>query len=167
MGLQKIDSIKLSKYILSKVGEMNQQKLQKLIYYTQSWHLAYFEQELIDDRFEAWLHGPISRNIWNYYKHISNVYDIIQTPNDKDAVVKELEVVLTDDQLDLVNSVLDEYGGSSAFELESLTHSESPWQKARIGCGIGDACEKEIDNMEMLDFYRTRLYGENFQTAEA
>jgi uncharacterized phage-associated protein len=167
MSLQKIDSIELSKYILSEVGKMNHLKLQKMLYYVQSWHLAYFGQELVDDKFEAWLHGPVSRKIWNQYKTTANVYDYINHPEDHETIKQNIVFSLSEDQIDLIKSVFEEYGKLSAFELESLTHSEAPWQKARTGYDVGEGCEKEIDNLDMLIYYKTRLYGSNSQTQTA
>ena len=33
-------------------------KLQKLLYYVEAWNLVY-KSSLIDDDFEAWVHGPV------------------------------------------------------------------------------------------------------------
>ena len=54
---EKIDSVILAEYILFKCGKMSHLKLQKLLYYVQAFHLAYFDSPLVDDEFEAWLHG--------------------------------------------------------------------------------------------------------------
>ena len=51
--ISKIDSELLTEYILSKYGKMSHLKLQKLLYYVQAFHLAYFDSPLIDDDFEA------------------------------------------------------------------------------------------------------------------
>lgn len=45
--LQKIDSIDLANYILYKYGSMSHLKLQKLLFYCDAYHLAYFDEELI------------------------------------------------------------------------------------------------------------------------
>jgi uncharacterized phage-associated protein len=34
-------------------------KLQKLLYYSQAWHLAIFDRRLFPERFQAWVHGPV------------------------------------------------------------------------------------------------------------
>jgi uncharacterized phage-associated protein len=39
---------------------MTHKKLQKLCYYAQAWNLALHNSELFEDRFEAWVHGPVS-----------------------------------------------------------------------------------------------------------
>jgi uncharacterized phage-associated protein len=49
---QTVPALYLSQYILSFIPS-SQLKLQKLVYYSEGWHLAYFEHPLIDEDFEA------------------------------------------------------------------------------------------------------------------
>lgn len=34
-------------------------KLQKLCYYSDAWYLAQTDDELFENHFEAWVHGPV------------------------------------------------------------------------------------------------------------
>ena len=44
-------------------------KLQKLLYYIQSWHIAKLDKELLFDSLpEAWVNGPVYRDVYNCYK---------------------------------------------------------------------------------------------------
>jgi uncharacterized phage-associated protein len=45
-------------YILDELGEMSTMKLQKLCYYVQAWSLAWDENPLFDEDFQAWAKGP-------------------------------------------------------------------------------------------------------------
>jgi uncharacterized phage-associated protein len=51
-----LDSIDLAEFILSKINPASHLKIQKMLYYVSGFHLAYFNQDLISDDFEAWLH---------------------------------------------------------------------------------------------------------------
>ncbi|MDR1722691.1 MAG: DUF4065 domain-containing protein [Tannerella sp.] len=73
-NLGKIDSLVLANYILETVGKMSHLKLQKLLYLVQGYHLAYFGKPLIDDKFEAWVHGPVSRKVFGSLKDKSLLY---------------------------------------------------------------------------------------------
>ncbi len=66
--LQTIDSELLAQYILWKVGKASHLKVQKLLYYIQGYHLAYFDEPVIEDDFEAWVHGPVSRRLFDRLK---------------------------------------------------------------------------------------------------
>jgi uncharacterized phage-associated protein len=43
-------------------------KLQKLVYYAQAWSLVFRSQPLFDQDIEAWVSGPIVRDVWQEYK---------------------------------------------------------------------------------------------------
>ena len=66
--IRTIDAVILGEYILETSGAMSHLKLQKLLYYMQALHLAYFDQPLVNDDFQAWLHGPVSRILYDHVK---------------------------------------------------------------------------------------------------
>lgn len=126
--MQRVNEIELSKYIINKLADKNKRvnhlKLQKLLYYIQAWHLVYMDEPLFDSDFEAWLHGPVVRKVWDYYKSKSIMLDDL-------PIEKEVSIDLTEEQEEIINDVLDEYGDKSGYYLECLTHSELPWKEAR------------------------------------
>lgn len=73
----------------------------------------------------------------------------------------QVKSTLTEDQLSLLDDVLTEYGGLTAYQLEGLTHSEEPWIEARKGLSADESSDKEIPKVAMQQFYRQRLYGSN------
>lgn len=158
MPLQKVDSIELSYYILAKSKPMNHLKLQKLAYFVEAYHLAYFDKSLIDDNFEAWLHGPVSRKLWNHFKPISKIYTEITLNREIRSAANSFKKKIANDQLELIDDVLEEFGDKTAYHLECLTHSHDPWQIARKGYADDDNCEVKIDKKNMKDFYKKQLY---------
>jgi uncharacterized phage-associated protein len=157
-GFAKIDSLDLAKYVLCKVRNVKHLKLQKLLYYIEAWHVAVFDKSIIDDRFEAWLHGPVSRKVWDEYKPESKLYDVIPVEQNKCAhAIKKVEDTLDEDQLALINDVFTEYGSKSAYHLEVLTHSEQPWIAARKGVTDGAASRAEISRSSMKKYYGAML----------
>ena len=155
----KIDSEVLAEYVLLKCGKMSHLKLQKLLYYIQAFHLAYFESPLIDDDFEAWLHGPVSKKIYDTIKDFSVLYNDIEFKGNEEQIDGALKFKLTTEQVALIDEVLTEYAALSGTELETLTHSEAPWIEARKECGFGDACRKVISKEAMYNYYKGQLYG--------
>lgn len=137
-----VDSIELSKYIICKMNEkgkkINHLKLQKLLYYIQAWHLVYTEEPLIEEDFEAWLHGPVNRNVWNYYKKFSIMLDELPCE-------KNININLTEEQEQIIDDVLDEYGTKSGYYLECLTHVEDPWKDARTKGENTIICKEKME----------------------
>src|SRR5690606_28223588 len=59
-------------YFLRKVDKtsgssMTPLKLQKLVYYAQAWHLAFYGTKLFNEEFQAWVHGPVNYELWQKY----------------------------------------------------------------------------------------------------
>jgi uncharacterized phage-associated protein len=157
-GLAKSDSLDLAYFVLCKVKKVKHLKLQKLLYYIEAWHLAVFGESIITDKFEAWLHGPVSRKVWDEFKPASKLYDVIPVNESKcRRAVRVVECALDEDQLALIDDVLKEYGSKTAYHLEVLTHSEQPWVAARKGVADGAASRAEISKTAMRKFYRARL----------
>jgi uncharacterized phage-associated protein len=90
-------------------------KLHKLLYYCQGHHLAAFDEPLFGETISAWDMGPVVGVLWHH---------------EKSADVPTRHAVLTEAQLNTVGYVLSRYGGLSGLDLETLTHNETPWQRA-------------------------------------
>lgn len=158
----KIDSEIVAEYILFKYGPMSHLKLQKLLYYVQAYHLAYFGEPLFDDDFEAWVHGPVSRALYEKHREQSVLYDDVgyKLEDGKPSPELILNELLTSEQVELINEVLDEYSKLNGFELENETHAEAPWIEARKGFGNADRCNAIISKESMKEYYSTRLNAE-------
>jgi uncharacterized phage-associated protein len=156
-----VDSLLLCEYLLQVGGAMSHLKLQKVLYYAQSIHLAYFDAPLIDDDFQAWLHGPVSRKVYDQLKDKSKLYtEVAYNPLEWGANTPDVQLkgLLTNDQIEILNEVIEGYGKMSASQLENLSHSEYPWINARIGYGIEDRCEVIIKKEVMASFYKAQIY---------
>lgn len=146
----KIDSINLAKYIIKRMAErgkrINHLKLQKLLFYVVAWHLVYTGTPIIEEDFEAWLHGPVLRSVWNYFKTYSTMFQDLPYPD-------KININLTEEQKEIIDDVLDEYGDKTGYYLECLTHSERPWKVARSKGENSIISKKEINNYysELLD----------------
>lgn len=131
-------------------------KLQKLLYYIQAWHLAFNNYPLFDGKFQAWIHGPVNREIYNRFKDTKYLYSSINL-DDIDIQSNNLNNTLPEDVILHINNVLDAYAPFSATDLEIMTHREEPWLQARKGFNPQQRCEREIDEKIMGSYYRKRL----------
>lgn len=152
----KIDSVVLANYILKHHGPMSHLKLQKLLFYCDAYCLAFFGEELVSDKFEAWVHGPVCRRVYNQMKGASVLYtDMLYSPLpgvDEDAVFNQLPI----DVKDLITDVLGNLTQWTGIELERATHRELPWIEARKGYGEADKCHVEISKDTTRTFYRSQ-----------
>lgn len=158
-NLQKIDSIVLSNYILKHYGPMSHLKLQKLLFYCDAYHLAYFDQELIEDCFEAWVHGPVSRKVYDSLKDKSLLYAELSYSHSITEDIDGEFAKLTQDQRNLIISVLTDLSTWTGLELEKAAHNERPWLEARIGYGEADKCHELISKKTTQVFYKNEQNG--------
>lgn len=151
-----IDTIVLSNYILKHYGPMSHLKLQKLVFYCDAYSLAYFGKPLIEDNFEAWVHGPVCRRLYDSLKDKSKLYSDVAYTSDGDDADKEF-ASLTFDQQSLINNILSQLSSWSSFELEASTHQEDPWKNARKGYNEADKCSVLIKKDDMKEYYSKEI----------
>lgn len=148
----------LANYILLKYSPMSHLKLQKLLFYCEAYHLASFETPLLEEDFEAWVHGPVCREVYNDYKSKAVLYKDLNFEGNAEAVIEEFEAhQLSTSQKDLLDDVLNTLNSWTAFELESATHNELPWISARFGYSAGDKCSEKISKDIMMEYYKKEL----------
>ncbi|MCF0212066.1 MAG: DUF4065 domain-containing protein [Bacteroidales bacterium] len=154
--LSKIGAIEMAQYILKHYGPMSHLKLQKLLFYCDAYHLAYFDEELISEQFEAWVHGPVCRVVFDSLKDKSLLYSDIQYSDigvNEDYHFSLLSTI----QQEFVNSILLQLSPWTSLELENATHCESPWIEARKGFASGDKCHVAIDKELTKQYYKKDL----------
>lgn len=119
-------------------------KLQKLVYYAQAWRIALTGEPLFEGDFQAWVHGPVNKPLYQQYKRFRwNPID-----DDMEAAPK-----LSEDVVAHLEEVMVAYGGHSAWDLERLTHSEPPWIIARGTCAPDENCENIISPESMRTYF--------------
>lgn len=122
---------------------MSNMKLQKMLYYQQGFHLAYFGTPLFNEDIEAWMYGPVVPLVYSHYENcgrngiMPNLDDDFTLENDKET--------------NLFNQVFNVYGKYSAYGLMEMTHNEIPW--VQTPTGRGSIISKDI----MATFFKTLL----------
>lgn len=142
----------VAKFFLEK-EPMTHKKLQKMCYYAQAWYLANHNVPLVPNRFEAWVHGPVSPDLYSHYKEWGWL----------PITIKEDETFTFSKNTisHFLNLVYNVYGKYSGDELEAMTHQEIPWKEARRGCLASDYCRNPISQRTMMTYYGERLKKKN------
>ncbi|WP_157776682.1 Panacea domain-containing protein [Flavobacterium crassostreae] len=142
---------------------VNPLKLQKLLYYIQSWHITKFEKDILFETMpEAWVNGPVYRPIYDKYK--ANFFRNVNFPNtlDEEELTKQVasslqNLNLSEEKQDLLFSVLNAYGVMSDERLVLMTHSEEPWNEARKGLSPIERSENKISADTIFNYYNRRI----------
>ncbi|MBN1391889.1 MAG: DUF4065 domain-containing protein [Sedimentisphaerales bacterium] len=145
-------ALETAQYIIcfaNKAGELiTNLKLQKLLYYAQGWYLAHKGECLFDDKFEAWVHGPVIPSIYRRYKKAwLPINKEVQLPSLPEELKKWLD------------RFLNSYLSIDAFELEKMVHREVPWVEARMGLPMDANCSNEINTNSMKAYFVSLLNG--------
>lgn len=135
-----------AKYILEKSGPLSTMKLQKLCYYSQAWALVWDDDALFPEEFEAWANGPVCRELYDFH---AGQYKI----SAQNIPLSKQGGILTENQKDTIDRVLEFYGKKDAQWLSTLTHMEAPWQEARKGYAPGARCNVVISKASMAEYY--------------
>ena len=141
----------VANYFLSiqdKVPDITNMKLQKLCYYAQGFTLALLDKPLFAEEIQAWKHGPV----------IPELYKKYQDYGEKILPVEEFKnktFVFTDEEIEILNEVYNEYGQFTAWKLREFTHQEPTWIKHYH---IYDNFHNEIIPLkEMKEFFKTEI----------
>jgi uncharacterized phage-associated protein len=132
---------------------LNFLKLHKLLYYCQAWNLAFDRGRLFNGEFQAWVHGPVSRAIYDRFSTKSLYSPVNATDIRASFDPRNIE---PEDRA-LIDAVLEKYAHLTGDQLEEMTHQEDPWKVARGNLPATARSENLIDDEIMKSYYAARL----------
>lgn len=143
------DALAIANYFLDKARDegkrLDPMALQKLVYFAHGWHLAVFNQPLIQQRVEAWDYGPVIRDIYREFKEFgkspitrkANRWELddfgeVNLDRIKSVEPQFVATPETSQTKALLDRVWDVYKRFSGVQLSNLTHTDkSPWCQTR------------------------------------
>ncbi|MEG3858359.1 Panacea domain-containing protein [Microcoleus sp. herbarium12] len=126
-----IDCLNAARYFIMRAyedgleAEMTNMKVQKLLYYAQSLHLALYNEPLFEAEIQAWRYGPVCPPAYKFYSE----FEAKQLPIPQ----QESLLQLLPQKKELLEEIWEYFGGYHAYRLSEMTHGEFPWKKARKG----------------------------------
>lgn len=138
--MAEVDSV--AKYIIG-ISNVDNLKLQKLLYYCQGVHLVTHNEPLFDAPIEAWRYGPVVPIVYYTYKEFG--FDTIKIPESEYLSLRKEEI-------SSIDMVIEYFGQMSSLSLVNKTHNEKPWR---------DNYEEGENNIipinEIENFFKTTL----------
>lgn len=135
-------------YLLLQCEDITPLALQKALYYIQGFYYAFMGSFLFTEDCEAWVHGPVYREIYNRYSGYR--FDPIESNNEFDVSI------FTDAEKAVIDSVIQNLCCYSGKILKRFTHSEMPWIKTRCNLSA-DAHSNRIISKETIGEYFTAV----------
>ena len=111
-------------------------KLLKLLYFAHGWHLALFDEPLLEEEFQAWQFGPVIPSVYSAFKDSSMKVKEQPVPYFFDGKTSWIYPSITPSKEDLViellNKIWEVYGSFTAHQLSDMTHEpDTPWTRIR------------------------------------
>jgi uncharacterized phage-associated protein len=102
------------------IADVSNMKLQKLLYDTQGYHLALFDERAFSEDISAWPYGTVIEPIYHEYKTYGSLP--IPSPQEKPDIPEPIWAS--------IRHALTGRGTKSAIELSNENHTEDPWKEA-------------------------------------
>lgn len=160
-----MNALEVSQYLIAKfdnVGDfVTNKKLNKVLYYVKAWGLVFFPDGVIDEPFEAWIHGPVCVPVYQQYKIFgyNPIRQEYKNGISSSQFINNFKQGLPSEELNkvsLIDAVFNKYAQLSSLQLELLTHSEKPWIEAREGLSPIETGKVEIKESTMKEFYSSK-----------
>ena len=151
---------KIALYIIDSNRGITNLFLQKILYYIKAIGKLLVEYPIITDECEAWRFGPVFPNIYEKYKNFGKQEIILDLPVD---YAKNL---LTKEEKQVTDFVLNTFGIYNIWFLKDLTHMEEPWLSARNGIDEEAASNNPIDDNLIDDYFEKINKKYNLKNAE-
>lgn len=117
------------------IADLTPMKLQKLLYYTQAWHLKVLKKPVLDDHFARWQFGPVIPAIYHEFKAFgfSKVTRMATTlAMNADGFQMQVPTIPQRDHetWSLIDVIISRYGSFDGQTLSNMTHRQgSAWAK--------------------------------------
>ena len=149
-------------FVFTELKEVTPLMLQKLLYYIQGIYYALYDHLIFEERCEAWVHGPVYRNVYVLFK------DFKYNPIDdaRFSLLKGWDAELSLCEKEVIRTVLNTFGLYSGKVLEMITHKEEPWSEARRGYVSNDYSDTEISLSSMKNYFSKIAQTHNLHTEE-
>lgn len=155
-GIGMVKSMDIADYFVKssiKQGiEINNLKLQKLLYYFYAKNLVENEVNIFEDKFEKWQYGPVLPTVYHAYKQFGG-FNIEHVPSHyklNDNQDDFIEYKFSDDDLPSeirasIDLFVEKFKKYSPFDLVKKTHHHDEWKKDETLINAG------VKNLEYSD----------------
>ena len=144
-------------YLFEKLEEVTPLMLQKLLYFIQGIYFALYGRPIFEEDCRAWVHGPVYPEVYELFR------DFKYNPIDdaRFAVLEGTADVVTEEEKNVIDLVVNTFGMYGGKVLERITHNEKPWKEARKGYGDSIPSSELLSKERIMKYYEAinRQYG--------
>ena len=126
-------------------------KLQKLLYFVQAFFLINDFPPCFDEKIEAWNFGPVVPEVYREYKRYGGMdiptidyYVKFDKKNIWNTERIYYDDIISDDDKEMIQAVVDKFAHCSATFLVNLTHNQDPWINAYVNGQRNEITKEDI-----------------------
>lgn len=152
-----MEALDVARYLVARFNYENvpidNAQLQKILYFIKGYGLAYFEDGVIEDDFEAWSSGAVCPSVYEKYEEWED--NKILMPNDE----KPKEIIPTYytepydiEKIRFINAITNQCLKLGHFGLSMFMSVQKPYTETREGLGVFDM-GGVISSERMKEYY--------------
>lgn len=146
----KIDAV--IKYFIIRCEDFTPTVLYKLLYYVQGFHYVFANKYMFSEDFEASKDGPICKSVYERYK----IFGYEEVNKD---ILSNNKLKLSDEERNVVESIIKFFGCYSGKILRLMTQSEAPWILTRTNI----IHKKDFEDENYVGIIEKKLISEYFR----
>lgn len=138
--VMKYSAIAIANAIIEKanngqIDNLTPMKLQKLMFFAQSWYLRTYNQVLFDGEFERWQYGPVLPELYHEFKKFGSGCITKYGEN----LWKQIDIIDANDPsnktvFEFLDQIINTYGRYTGTQLSWMTHQpETAWFNGKLG----------------------------------
>lgn len=114
-------------YFINKSEELDPLSLQKILYFMSGFSNTFLNKKIFNTQAEAWKYGPVYKDTYDcfYYYQYNKI--------DYGEILNNRVLNFTVDEIEYLNSILENFGCYSRAILRKMTYLTDPWIKSREG----------------------------------
>jgi uncharacterized phage-associated protein len=126
----------IKRALQGKLKKLTPMKLQKLLFFAQSWYLRLNNRPLFDDLFARWQYGPVIPSIYREFKRFGpkEIADygkrVVVDEDGEDRIsIPGIDEERDKETISFIEEITNVYGDFTGWELSVMTHEKgSAWQ---------------------------------------
>lgn len=139
--------LSITKYLVEKYKIIKPVKLQKILYFLYLDYLKENNEKLFDEKFEAWVYGPVLRDVFYHIKYNGFNFEI----EENDTLIEICD--LNNEKIKLfIDSKVNKYLKIPTFDLVEMAHNTSPWKNARKDLKDNEISNNTIDFKDLEEY---------------
>lgn len=125
-------------------------KLQKLLYNAQGVSLALRDKPIFEEPLEAWLHGPVVRNVYDTFLVFRGAPIIVPVTEETTRIVEKIDG--DSSAHEVLEFVYENFSIYTAWQLREMSHAKNgPWYKTSANSTIDNELIKEYFKKEVVE----------------